>query len=75
MQRKAFNEGCVLYNTCDGVAKAKLEDIVNQPTDGLLYDLNRDEATICTIFPPEKILNELATINVLRYIHGILKKK
>ena len=30
-QRKAFKEGYVLLNTCEGVVKAKLEDLVNQP--------------------------------------------
>jgi len=68
-QRKAFDEGCVLFNTCEGVVKMKLKDIVNQPTDGLLYDLNRDEATVMTIFDEQKLMNELATINVLKYLH------
>jgi len=69
-QRKAFDEGCVLFNTCEGVVKMKLKDIVNQPTDGLLYDLNRDEATVTTIFDEQKLMNELATINVLKFLHG-----
>ena len=69
-QRKAFDEGCVLFNTCEGVVKMKLEDIVNQPTDGLLYDINRDEATVTTIFDEQKLMNELATINVLKFLHG-----
>ena len=68
-QRKAFDEGCVLFNTCEGVVKMKLKDIVNQPTDGLLYDLNRDEATVTTIFDEQKLMNELATINVLKFLH------
>jgi len=69
-QRKAFDEGCVLFNTCEGVVKMKLKDIVNQPTDGLLYELNRDEATVTTIFDEQKLMNELATINVLKFLHG-----
>ena len=69
-QRKAFDEGCVLFNTCEGVVKMKLEDIVNQPTDGLLYDINRDEATVTTIFDEQKLMNELATINVFKFLHG-----
>lgn len=68
MQRKAFEEGKVLYNTCDGLMEAKIEDLVNQPTDGLLYDLNRDTATVLTNFDEQKLMNELATINVLKYL-------
>ena len=74
-QRKAFDEGCVLFNTCEGVVKMKLKDIVNQPTDGLLYDLNRDEATVTTIFDEQKLMNELATINVLKFLHGQYRNK
>ena len=74
-QRKAFDEGCVLFNTCEGVVKMKLEDIVNQPTDGLLYDLNRDEATVTTIFDEQKLMNELATINVFKFLHGQYRNK
>ena len=75
VQRKAFEEGCVLFNTCEGVVKMKLENIVNQPTDGLLYDLNRDEATVTTIFDEQKLMNELATINVLKFLHGQYRNK
>ena len=74
-QRKAFDEGCVLFNTCEGVVKMKLKDIVNQPTDGLLYELNRDEATVTTIFDEQKLMNELATINVLKFLHGQYRNK
>ena len=75
MQRKAFEEGKVLYNTCEGLMECKIEDLVNQDTDGLLYDLNRDTATVLTIFDEQKLMNELATINVLKFLHNQYKKK
>lgn len=68
----AFAKGKVLYNTCEGVMQADIADIVNQPTEGLLYDLNRDIATVATIFDEQKLLNEVATVNVLRYLHKLL---
>lgn len=75
MQRKAFKEGKVLYNTCDGLMKANIEDLVNQPVEGLLYDLNRDETTIGIIFDEKKQMNELATISVLKFLHKQYLKK
>lgn len=71
LQRKAFENGKVLCLTCEGLMEAKLEDIVNQPTKGLLYDLNRDAATVSAIFNEQMLMNELATINVLKYLHQI----
>lgn len=69
MQRKSFEEGKVLFNTCEGLKEAKIEDLVNQPTEGLLYDLNRDTATVLTIFDEQKLMNELAAINILKFLH------
>jgi len=74
-QRKAFEEGKVLYNTCEGLMECKIEDLVNQNTDGLLYDLNRDTATVLTIFDEQKLMNELAMINVLKFLHGQYRNK
>lgn len=75
IQRKAFEKGKVLCCTCEGLVEYKIEDLVNQPTNGLLYDLNRDQATILTTFPVGMIINELATINVLKYLHEQYQKK
>lgn len=73
IQQELFANGEVAYYLCDGrLVKSKIEDFVNQPTQGLLYDLNRDLATVCTAFPVEKVMNELATINVLKYLHQIV---
>ena len=74
-QRKAFEECKVLYNTCEGLMECKIEDLVNQNTDGLLYDLNRDTATVLTIFDEQKLMNELAMINVLKFLHGQYRNK
>ena len=73
-QNKAFQEGKVLFNTCKGVIETSIEDLVKQDTDGLLYDLNRDTATVTTIFDENMLLNELATINVLKYLHSKVRK-
>jgi len=71
MQRKAFENGKVLYNTCEGLMQIGIEDLVSQDIDGLLYDLNRDAATVLIIFDEQRLMNELATINVLKYLHKI----
>ena len=72
IQHKLAEKGEVAYFLCDGrLVKSKLEEFVSQDIEGLLYDLNRDEATICAAFPVVKVMNELATINVLKYLHRV----
>ena len=39
-------KGNIVFNTFEGLMSMKLDDIIDQPTEGLLYDLNRDKATI-----------------------------
>lgn len=47
--REQEKQGNVVYNTLEGLQVMNLEEILKQPTDGLLYDLNRDKATIMTM--------------------------
>ena len=39
---------------------ADLEEIIKQPTEGLLYDLNRDRATVLTLMDDPKWVNDFA---------------
>ena len=67
--------GNVVINTPLGLRLCKIEDIVNQPVDGLLYDLNRDEATIMTFIDSEKWINDSACALVIRYLMNKLNSK
>ena len=55
-------EGNVVIMTCDGPRLINLEEFIKQPTTGLLYDLNRDKATILTFIneKPAKWVNDYA---------------
>lgn len=72
---KEYNNGnIVIYDSC-GLQIYKIQDIVNQPTEGLLYDLNRDEATILTFIDDPKWINDFACAKVIEYLKNILDKK
>lgn len=45
---------------------AKLDDFVEQPADGILYDLNRDEATVLTFIHDPKWVNDFAVALTIR---------
>lgn len=68
-EHKAKNE--IVIMTEEGIMTASIEKIIDQPIEGLLYDLNRDYATLSTIAKSSKNLrwvNDMALVNVLEYV-------
>ncbi len=69
-------EGMVILRTIEGFSEISIDGILNQPTEGLLSDLNRDRITILTYIKDnpkwvndyacmlviEKLSNDLATL-------------
>jgi len=51
-------EGTVVFQTFMGLMGMPVEEIIKQPTDGLLYDLNRDKATILSNISAEDQFNK-----------------
>jgi len=64
-------KGNVVIATIGGLQIAKLSELIEQPTDGLLYDLNRGEETILAFIDDPKWVNDYAVCKVIR----ALKKK
>jgi hypothetical protein len=64
-------DGRVVINTIEGLMVAKLDEIILQPTEGLLYDLNRDRATVSAFLDDPKWINDYACALVI----GALKDK
>lgn len=57
---KKEKEGKIVFMTWDGPREADLEEFIKQPTEGLLYDLNRDRATVLTFIEDKKWVNDYA---------------
>ena len=57
---KKEQEGKVVFMTFEGPMEADLEKFIEQPTEGLLYDLNRDRATVLTSIEDPKWVNDFA---------------
>ena len=45
---EAEKAGDIVFMTCDGLMRTKLDKFISQPTEGLLYDLNRNRSTVLT---------------------------
>lgn len=54
------NKGNVCVFTIEGLMKMPVKDIVNQPAEGILYDLNRDRVTVLTFIEDKKWVNDYA---------------
>ncbi|MEA1885072.1 MAG: hypothetical protein U9N62_11220 [Thermotogota bacterium] len=60
--------GRIVFMTIDGLLSTDLDKFVNQPTEGILYDLNRDRATILSFIKdnPTWINNFAVMLVVIR---------
>lgn len=67
-------EGKVVFMTIEGPMVADLEEIIKQPTEGLLYDLNRDKATVITQIDNPKWVNDFAVALVIEKLKGNWEK-
>ncbi len=63
-----YKKGNVVILTHEGVTTLKIQDLINQPADGILYDLNRNEEVILTFIEDIKWVNDYATAKVIRYL-------
>jgi len=63
-----YRKGNIVVSGFDGLSVMKLEDIIKQPADGLLYDLNRIESVVLTFLPDPKWINDYASSQVIRQL-------
>ena len=70
------SKGVVSIMTCCGLMSCNIERLCRQSADGLLYDLNRDEATTLTLGRAgnERWVNDYAVAMVIRYLMNELEK-
>lgn len=59
-------EGKIVFHSIEGLMETKMEDIIQQPAVGLLWDLNRDMATLlsCASDDNPYWVNDLALANI-----------
>lgn len=68
-------KGNVVINCSGKLQVHDIEKLVDQTVEGLLYDLNRDEATILTFMDSPKWINDYACAMVIRYLMNKLNDK
>ena len=70
-----YQKGNIVVSTFEGLQVAPLKEIIKQPIDGLLYDLNRNEAVILTFINDPKWINDYAMMQVVMELKKQLEEK
>lgn len=70
----AWKDGYVVFASIEGLYKQKLEHFTKQPLEGMLYDINRDTATISTFLDEPKWVNDFALTKLLEYYYNKCKE-
>lgn len=68
------DKGNIVILTPEGPMVMPLKDIIEQPTDVLLYDLNRNESVILTFIEDRKWVNDFAVAQVIRELKNRLSQ-
>ena len=66
-------EGKVVFMTIEGLMEVDIDKFINQPIEGLLYDLNRDSATILSQLDNPKWVNDYAVMMVISRLKELAK--
>ena len=63
-------EGKIVFHSIEGLMEAKMEDIIRQPAEGLLWDLNRDLATLLHRASEDNPcwVNDMALSNITEFL-------
>ena len=69
-----YRKGNIVVLAFDGLQVAPLKEIIKQPIDGLLYDLNRNETTVLTFVNDPKWINDYAMLQVVRELKQQLEE-
>ena len=70
-----YDKGNIVISTIEGLHVANLKEMIKQPVEGLLYDINRDELTILTLVENNpKWINDYASTQIIRELKSEVER-
>ena len=69
-----WGKGNLVYADIEGLKSIKFEEFIKQSLEGMLYDINRETATILTFLDDPKWVNDFALTKLLEYYYNKCKE-
>lgn len=60
-----YKKGNIVVSGVDGLQVMNLKEFIKQPTDGMLYDLNRSEMVVLAFIEDPKWVNDYAVCKTI----------
>ena len=70
-----WNKGNLVCADTEGLKSIKFENFIKQPIEGMLYDINRDKATILSSIDSPKWVNDFALTKLFEYYYNKSKEQ
>lgn len=67
-EKEFLKENKIIFREEDSVFTVEINKMLAQPSQGILYDLNRLKEVVKLMFPTDFIVNEFAFINLFNYL-------
>jgi hypothetical protein len=71
---KEYDNGNIIISGIEGLQAMPMKDFLEQPTEGMLYDLNRLEIVSLTLMKDPKWINDFAVAKVIRALKSQLQE-
>lgn len=68
-------EGKVVFLTMDGPKSVDIDKFIQQPAEGILYDLNHGRETVLTYVDDPKWVNDFCVMKVITKLKEMLEVK
>ena len=69
-----YDKGNLVVAGIEGLQVMPIKEFIKQPTQGMLYDLNRNEAVVLTFLPDPKWINDFAVAKVITELKTRIKE-
>ncbi len=69
-----YKKGNIVVAGIEGLQAMPIKEFIKQPTEGMLYDLNRNEAVVLTFLPDPKWVNDYAVAKVIAELKNRIKE-
>ena len=69
-----YKKGNIVVAGIEGLQAMPIKEFIKQPTEGMLYDLNRNETVVLTFLPDPKWVNDYAVAKVIAELKNRIKE-